>query len=49
MAEISSAELRRRTAAMRALSDDDRRAAIGAAPNVIGFGRFTVFRHQPTT
>lgn len=40
MAEMTNAIIEARTRAMQMLSDGDRRAAIAAAPNVIGFGRF---------
>ncbi|WP_375382285.1 hypothetical protein [uncultured Sphingomonas sp.] len=46
MAEISNAEQRRRTKAMRLMSEADRRAAIDAAPNVIGFNRFADVARQ---
>lgn len=35
-----------RTAEMRALSEDDRRAAIDAAPNCLGYDRFQQRRRQ---
>lgn len=46
MAKITDTAIEDRTAAMRRLSDDDRRAAIEAASNVIGFNRFSAVAKQ---
>lgn len=46
MAEITAETQAARTKAMRALSDEQRREAIDASPNVIGFERFWSIAHQ---
>ena len=44
--DLAHDELVRRQRAIRALSDDDRAAAIAASPNVIGFERMSQHAHQ---
>lgn len=46
MAKVTNSQIVRQNKAMKALSDDDRRAAIDASPNVIGFARFSALSRQ---